>query len=38
MYKEVGLWKKSERANLIETSRLKRPGKVPREEANNKEL
>ena len=38
MCKELGLWKKLERAKLVETSRLKRPGMVPRKEANNKEL
>ena len=38
MCKEIGLWKKLERAKLVETSRLKRPGMVPRKEANNKEL
>jgi len=37
MCKELGLWKKMERAKLVETSRLNRPGKVPRKEAN-KEL
>ena len=39
--RNFGLWKNSERSKVVETSRLKRPGKVAgsqEKEANNKEL